>query len=219
MGKRILLVEGKDDEHVIKHLCKAFDIDKNIFEINSPKENKDAAIEEGGLEQLLDQIPIRLKESDLERLAVIVDADENIADRWQQLCYRFKNNIMGIPLPDVPPKTGTTIDLHTDFGPNKLGIWIMPNNELPGMLESFLAFLVPENDTMMPRVDSFLNSIPLEERRFRANHHPKARIHCYLAVQKEPGKPLGLSITARYLDVHSQIVQPFINWLKDVLID
>ena len=218
MGKRILLVEGKDDMHVVDHLCRAYNIKyQDYFEIN-PIESKDSSGEEGGIARLLDQIPVRLKESDLERFAVIVDADENIEDRWRQLLGRIRENT-GVSLLDSPAKDGTTINLKTDFGPIKFGIWIMPNNELPGMLENFLAFLVPEYDTMMPRVDSFLNNIPSEERCFTINRLPKARIHCYLAVQNEPGKPLGLAITARYLDAQSQMVKPFINWIREVLVD
>jgi hypothetical protein len=38
-------------------------------------------------------------------------------------------------------------------------------------------------------------------------------------VQKEPGKPLGQAITAKYLKSELDVVMPFLNWVKQVLID
>jgi len=213
MGRRLLLVEGRDDEKVVKHLCRAHGIEVD-FDMEQPSK--------GGIEQLLDQVPARLKESGMEGLGVLVDADENAQSRWEQLRDRLRRaGHEGIP--DSPSPTGTIVDLATlDLGDEqrsvRLGIWIMPNNRLPGMIEDFLAFLVPEDDSMLPRVDRFLDELPAEPRRFPEAHRPKARIHSYLAIQKEPGKPLGLAITFRYLDARRDVVEPFVQWIKDVLV-
>jgi hypothetical protein len=207
MARRLLLVEGKDDEHVVRHLCQAHGIEPD-FQIEQPAG--------GGIEQLLDQVPIRLKASDVERLGVVVDADENVQSRWEQLRDRLRN--AGYDnVPDSPEASGTIIDVADEFRSVRLGVWIMPDNLLPGMLENFLAFLVPENDKMLPRVDRFLGSLPVEERLFSDAHLPKARIHTYLAVQKEPGKPLGLAITFKYLDASREAVAPFVEWIRNVL--
>jgi len=203
-----MLVEGKDDEHVVRHLCRAHDIKVN-FDIEQPKND--------GIEQLIDQVPARLTEADLQRFAMVVDADEDVESRWKQLRDRLRRRgYDGIP--DKPGEEGTIIDLHNDFGDVRLGVWIMPDNRLPGILENFLAFLVPDDDKMLPRVDRFLDGIPREERLFTDVQRPKARIHSYLAVQDEPGKPLGLSITFRYLDANREVVRPFLNWIIDTLI-
>lgn len=208
MGRRLLLVEGKDDEHVVMHLCRANDVE-TTFDIEQPAG--------GGIDHLLDQVPARLSEAGMERLAVIVDADVAARSRWEQLRDRLRRRgYHGIP--DTPGEKGTILDLPAGAGRIRLGIWIMPDNRLPGVLEDFLAFLIPEDDKMLPYVDEFLGGIPSEERLFTDIHLPKARIHSYLAVQKEPGKPLGLSITFRYLDAKQEVVQPFLDWLTDVLI-
>jgi AAA15 family ATPase/GTPase len=41
----------------------------------------------------------------------------------------------------------------------------------------------------------------------------KGRIYTYLAWQKEPGKPLGQAITARYLDAAQPKAKEFADWL------
>jgi hypothetical protein len=220
MGRRLLLVEGKDDEHVVKHLCRAHRIEvETRFSIEQPKGDRSRMeSDEGGVEQLLDQVPIRLKESDIERLAVILDADADAGNRWIQLRDRLRR--AGIPaVPDQPAAEGTIVEFHNEFNELvRLGVWIMPDNRLPGMLENFLAFLVPENDMLLPHVDQFIAGIPSSTRAFPDYAVPKARIHAYLAVQEQPGKPMGLAITFRYLDAKREFVQPFLNWLQAVLV-
>jgi hypothetical protein len=206
MGRRLMLVEGNDDEHVVRHLCRAHQIE---IDIEQPRDD--------GIAQLIDQVPARLTEADLQRLAVVIDADEDVQSRWEQLRDRLRRRGYD-KVPDTPDKDGTIVDLHSDFGDVRLGVWITPDNRLPGMLENFVAFLVPKNDKMMPHVDRFLDSIPRDDRLFSPVHLPKAKIHSYLAIQNQPGKPLGLAITARYFDAGREVVRPFLKWINDVLI-
>lgn len=52
--------------------------------------------------------------------------------------------------------------------------------------------------------------------RFPPAHKIKARLHTWLAWQEEPGKPMGLSITARYLDADALHAQQLIKWLRQL---
>lgn len=203
MGKRILLVEGSDDKHVILALRQAHNI-PDVFEI----------CVSGGIEALIESLGVRLKESDLERLAVVVDADEDLQARWNRIVSKVGLTGFG-QLPATPSNGGTSVELS---GGIRFGVWIIPDNELPGILENFVAHLVPAGDTLMPRVDQFLQAIPAAERKFASASAPKARIHSWLAVQQNPGRPLGLSITARFLDANATVVGTFIQWIQAVLI-
>src|ERR1043166_4519017 len=166
MARRLLLVEGSDDVHVVKHLCNAHGI---------PIDFEFSDVHDGGVERLLSQIPIRLKESEIENLGIIIDADEDAAGRWAAL----RGRLLGAGyenIPDAPEPAGTIINLDDGFRTIRFGAWIMPDNRLPGMLEHFLGFLVPQGDRILPYVDSFLASIPAEHRPFREAHLAKARI-------------------------------------------
>ncbi len=218
-GRRVLLVEGKDDQHVMWALLQAHGV-PNVFSVEKPGDddaalNAGTADESGGVTKLLDSIPVWLKASALERLAIVIDADSNLSQRWGRLCERLRSEQFD-EFPDEPSPSGTII---RSIGRPTIGIWLMPDNQLPGILEHFLAFLIPVGDSMLPLVDELINKIPVEQRRFPAQRHAKARIHTWLSLQKEPGKPLGQSITARYLDASAQIVEPFLNWLRAVLVD
>ena len=214
--RRVLLVEGKDDEHIVKHLCKAHGIDPSLFEIHQPEGA--AEYSDAGVERLLEQVPVRLN-SGVDRLAVILDADEDAGHRWNQLRDRLRDReFQGMP--ESPSGEGSVVEFDLETRSVRFGVWIMPNNSLPGMIEDFLVWLVPRQDRMLPHVDRFLDGIPIADRLFSPARLAKARIHTFLAVQETPGKPLGLAITFHYLDAKREdAVMPFLNWLRRVLID
>ncbi len=96
----------------------------------------------------------------------------------------------------------------------RVGVWVMPDNQTEGILEDFLRFLVPENSALFGHVESSVAEIPEGEVRFRPPDTPKAIIHTWLAWQREPGKPLGAAITARYLDPNVAKVDLLVAWLN-----
>lgn len=203
-GKKILLVEGHDDEHVLKHVCGTRGVQK-LDEIKSL----------GGVEQLLESFPVRLKESDIEVLGVVVDADTDLSARWQSLRDPLRN--AGYQnVPEHPARTGTILPPPDNAVLPRVGIWIMPDNQTRGILEDFMRFLVPEGSRLFDHVKSSVTAIPEGERRFNQRAEPKAIIHTWLAWQEEPGKPLGTAITARYLDPGVAQVDDLVFWLTQL---
>jgi hypothetical protein len=218
--RRVLLVEGTDDQHVMWALLKAHQVPE-VFKVIKPRDENatlshiDEKNDSGGVSKLLDSIPVWLKSTGLERLGILLDADDELSLRWQQVRDRLgKAQITGIP--NSPDPRGTIIQVEN--GPI-VGIWLMPDNALPGILEHFLAFLIPADDRSLAYVDGFLSSIAVGDRLFPDGRHAKARIHAWLAIQREPGKPLGQSITARYLDADARVVEPFVTWIRKVFVD
>lgn len=69
-----LLVEGNDDQHVVWALCKKFDIPETFDVIDCE-----------GIDKLNEQIPVRLKQSGIDTLGIIIDADREIKNRWTSL--------------------------------------------------------------------------------------------------------------------------------------
>jgi hypothetical protein len=81
-----LLVEGKNDQHVIWALCKQYDLPKD-FSVELPNTE-----ETDGIEALLDGLPAKLKERGLETLGIVVDADLDLAARWQSVTQKLKDS-------------------------------------------------------------------------------------------------------------------------------
>jgi hypothetical protein len=202
MSKKQLLVEGKDDQHVTYAIRDRFNISKN-FEV----------IDCTGLEPLVEQISVRLKQSEIETIGIIIDADTEIQNRWTSLKNILSSQ--GYILPDTIPANGLII---SENDKPKIGAWIMPNNNLNGMLEDFIAFLVPQDDMLMPYVTNTLDEI--ERNNLHLNkyntHRAKAKIHTWLALQEEPGTPLGSSITKRYLTTDIEICRRFADWMGNL---
>ena len=201
-GQKILLVEGKDDEHVLKHICG----NRGVSHLDEVKPLGDAR-------KLIQNIPVQIKASSEEGdvVGVVIDADTNLDARWQSIRERlirigYRN------VPTLPDPRGTVLDPPAESLLPKAGIWIMPDNKTPGILEDFLRFLVPGPDALFDHVTTSVDSIP--DRRFTENDKPKAVIHTWLAWQEEPGLPYGTAITARFLDPNVRQADALVSWLQ-----
>jgi len=198
-----LLVEGNDDQHVIWALCRKFNL-LEIFDV----------IDCEGIKNIYDAIPVRFKQSNIETLGIIVDADINLHDRWASIKNLLSGQ--GFPVPDDLPTEGLVLSK----GDIKAGVWIMPDNNVNGMLEDFLSFLIPTNDPLLPVVDTTLDEIENNKlNKYQLTHKSKARIHSWLSWQEDPGTPMGLSITKRYLTTDNERCERLINWLKELFIE
>lgn len=203
-AKRILLVEGIDDKHVLKHLCGT----RGVPHLDDVKAHE-------GVNELLNSFPVFLKASeDGDIVGVIIDADTDLNSRWQSLQDRLiRVGYQGVP--EIPSPDGTILDPPPDVLLPRVGIWIMPDNQTKGILEDFLQFLVPSSGSrLLDHVKSSVAAIPPGEMRFGHLAEPKAIIHTWLAWQEEPGKPLGTAITARYLDSRVAQVDVLVAWLN-----
>lgn len=204
--KNILLVEGKDDEHVFYSLLMHHQV-PDKFKVKN-KEGFNNVLKEG-FNNILGTLDVEIDASGLERLGIVVDADTDIASRWQSLTARLQT--LGYELPDSPLTDGTIV--KQEDRPT-VGVWLMPDNTLPGMLEHFVSFLGATNDPLWQVAENCLNEISSADRRFVANHFIKAHIHTWLAWQEDPGKPLGLAITKRYFDADAHHAKQFIAWIR-----
>jgi hypothetical protein len=197
-----LLVEGNNDKHVFFALLKHHQIPQSF-----------KVVDKEGIDNLLGTLATELKSSDRQHLGIVIDANSNLAARWAAL-----RNILldagagGVPL--TPASEGSVVKVQQPDRTLTVGIWLMPDNQLPGMLENFVAFLVPQNDTLWDHAGDALKQLP--EFRFTEAHRPKAHIHTWLAWQEEPGTPLGLAITKRYLDANAPHVHALLTWIRRV---
>ena len=199
LGK--LLVEGMDDLHVVSAL---------MMHHKHPQTFK--IEEKGGITEVFKVLPVQLKGSDIGALGVLVDADENAVDRWNSIA-NILNHAGYEDVPAAPPPDGLVLRCQ---GLPDFGAWLMPDNSLPGMLEDFVSYLVPANDDLWPIVIESVKSLPKPNIKFKERHLCKAHIHTWLAWQEDPGTPLGLSITKKYLDAESNNCKPFLKWITEL---
>ncbi|MCT7983712.1 hypothetical protein NG796_10425 [Laspinema sp. A4] len=207
--KNLLLVEGEQDKRVIPYLIEANGIDWGTTR------NPIVQIEAyDGWQQLInkDEISTALKSSGLEALGIMVDADDNPAGRWQSI----RTNCLEIipDLPDELPESGLIHPLPDD---KKLGVWIMPDNKMQGMLETFLSYLIPEeSEFLWEYAQSVVQQAKTKGAPLIESHIDKANIYTWLAWQHPPGRQLHNAIMERILNPTHPRSTVFINWFKNL---
>lgn len=195
----LLVVEGADDFHACFSLFDAHGLlDRFRLEVG------------GGYQRLRESIDTRVDESGLERIGFVVDADEDLGDRWTSLRDALRAAGYSV-VPEAPEPTGTII---TQSGRATVGLWLMPNNTLPGALEDFIRFLVPAGDPNWGHAVASVAALPQKPASPTDNWTSKANLHTWLAWQDEPGKPIGQAITKRYLDPKADDAQRLIAWIR-----
>ncbi len=202
--QRLLWVEGKDDRAVIQSLL-AWHRVPEVFHV-ADKE---------GVDKLLRGLPVQLKAPGLERFGVVLDADSDLEARWHSIREMLRGRGY-TSLPTLPDSGGTVISVP---GLPIFGAWLMPENVATGMLEDFAAFLVPDNDYLWAYSRNWLDALPPEHQRFADIHRTKAHIHAWLALQKNPGTPMGLAITGEYLNADAPHARRFIRWVERLFVE
>ncbi len=205
--KNVLLVEGKEDLRVIPELIEANGVDWGT------RKNPVVYIRDyDGYVQLVDPdvISTELQASGLSALGIAIDADDNPIGRWQSIRNACLNSIPD--LPETLPETGL---IHIAPNQVKFGIWIMPDNKMRGMLETFLAYMIPNSSELLWQ---FAQEVAAEAKIrgavFTDAHCDKANIYTWLAWQNPPGRQLHQAIMERILNPQHPNAQKFVNWFK-----
>ena len=204
---KLLFVEGADDEMVIKKLLKRRKIEYPDFSIHA----------KGSKSNLWEPFKVAIKANNHDIVGIVLDADESMQQSWEAVTKVLKR-YDAYKTPDTPNPKGTILEDEEGDLP-KIGVWIMPNNQLSGTLETFMATLIPEKDELLPKAEKVVNEIiKNEQRRFPLNQKPKAIMHTWLAWQKDPGLRLGTAITHRVADknyvLQDKKASDFIAWIQ-----
>ena len=146
-------------------------------------------------------------------VGVVIDADTDLAARWQAVQYRLTQAGYD-SVPRDPGPGGTILEPPGRTSLPRVGVWVMPDNKTTGILEDFLRFLVPQPDALFDHVIASVCSIP--HQLFGQNDKPKAIIHTWLAWQSDPGLPFGTAIMARFLDPNLPQADVLVSWLREL---
>ena len=204
---RLLLVEGDDDKRVIPEL-----IEKNgvVWTQDNPLIPDIHSC--GGYSKLLNQIKTRLKESSLSQLGIIIDADDNPLGRWESIRNRCQVSIPN--LPNELSEDGLICEVTKDL---KFGVWLMPDNFQRGMLETFLAYMIPnETETLWQFAQSSVQEAINRGAKLTEVQYDKANIYTWLAWQDPPGRQLHQAVKETVLDPTHPRAQKFVKWFKDL---
>ncbi len=205
----LLIVEGKDDFHVMLALRDQLNM-KELYAVE----------EKGNDDKLLASISVEAKESGRVSLGVVIDKDTDDPnknkDRWKQIAAILSP--MGYQLTESAPIDGAILP-SPELGLAKVGIWLMPDNHSPGMLEDFMRQLILPDDKCLAFAEKTLAELEKKNiQRYKEVYRAKALMHTWIAWQDQPGIPLGQS-TTRYLTTNTTLCRQFATWLNRLFND
>ncbi len=200
---QVLLVEGQDDKHVVRHICARKGLEQTF-----------CIREKNNYRELLRSIPAEIKAPGRSVVGIVLDADDDLNARWNAVTHRLRELGSAFfdqsDLPETPEPTGTIIE-----GNCRIGIWLMPDNKSPGELEDFIEKMIPSRDPVWPLSRDYIDSIPEGDRKFKQGKVLRAEIHAWLATRKEPRK-MGSAIGLNDLAIGVANTTAFVSWLKEL---
>lgn len=208
----LLLVEGKQDVEFITQFIKRAAL--GTCRSHPTTDTADFVVKSAGsYEQLRADLPQELRNTNFTRFGVIPDADINPATRWQSLSTRLmeieeRSTRFFQDLPPTPDPEGSI--LRTQTG-RTIGVWLWPDNNSAGDLESFAGQLTPTGDRLWGHATGTLENLP--EKRYRDQHRHKALIHTWLAWQDPPGQSLGIAVAKGNLRLDTDSATRFRSFL------
>lgn len=153
-----------------------------------------------------------LKSRDVQTLGVMLDADENPDGRYQRA-----RSLCAALFPSMPTTLSPGGVVVANGDGKRFGIWIMPDNVSPGYLETFLRYLVPNQQE--PLWTHAVGSVAVATglgATCRNTHLGKAHLYTWLAWQDPPGRAPGIALTHKVLDPNSGAATNFVTWFKSL---
>jgi hypothetical protein len=202
-----LLVEGLDDHHSVIHLVRRHD-----FDWDDETKVRPFIHNTGGIDKLLDEIPVTLKGT-YERIGIVLDANSDPTTRWNQIRDRVKR--AGVDLGESAEPNGTIVE-----GPgSRIGVWLMPDNSSPGSLESFLGRLAPRTQPIWTYADGVTAEARRQGAPCREQDHAKSVLYTWLAWQEKPGLPFGTALKAGLFETDHEDALRFVAWFRRLFVD
>ena len=216
---KLLLVEGAEDQRTIPELMEANGITWEFSQQGSNSTQRVIEIKDcQGYPNLAkeERISAALDTSGLTALGIIIDADEEPSNRWESIRNCCRRSITD--LPDSLPEIGLIHQAYSSSGsPVKFGIWMMPDNKQRGMLETFLAYLVPDKqDELWQYAQESAQIAKSKGASWKDVHRDKANIHTWLAWQDPTGRQIHDAVKERILDSKHPRSEPFLKWFRQL---
>jgi len=207
MERSTLWVEGRNDLFALVNLLirHGVDYDTKPWPSEYPKFQ-----EAGGAELLLEGMTTAIRLSGERAVGFVLDADSPLLDRWHAVRDRLES--VDVDAPRQPSVTGF-IGQSAEYL-CKVGVWLMPDNQHDGKLESLLKTLIKEEDPLIDHATTATDTAKRLGAQFIELDRIKAVLHAWLAWQEEPGRPYGTAIRAKFFRHDSAAAHSFVDWFK-----
>jgi len=192
---KLLAVEGEDEVNFFKKLLEHTGLADDV-EIRKAG-GKDS------FKNLLPAFKITSGFKNIESIIIVRDADDNARAAFQSVKNVLEKN--QFIAPDISA-------CFTDGKP-KIGIFILPDNNSPGMLEDLCLSTVKTHDGMTC-VERFIKCTG--ELKDKPANPSKAMVQAFLATKTKIAQSLGVAAQKGYWDLESIHLKPLIEFIKQM---
>lgn len=192
----LLLVEGKDESNFFKALFRRITATGVQIEDVAGKTK---------IKAILAALKKASGFSNVLRMAIIRDADKDAAAAFDSV----RNALIANGLP-YPTRSG---GFNTKYRPH-VGVYIMPDNNRPGMIEDLCLETVAEDRTFVC-INEFLECVK-EQTGSQPINLAKSRVATFLAAQSDPPPSLGVAAEKGVWQLDHQALNPLIRFLADL---
>lgn len=227
VANRLLLVEGPSDKSFFEALCRYLGLAVDVSVVVPRDLSADDQIrnsKEGVLTRLRPQLQ-RLHSGELLALGVIVDADQpEHGQGFTRTCTKVSTLLVEHgygPLTTLAAPRGGLLARHDDGAPS-VGLWVMPDNARPGVLEDWMRVCRHSGEaTLWEHAVQALDTLPGGPRFKPLTQRSKAEVATWLAWQCPPGEDRfavvrSLGTDRPLLDVQSPAFIALTMWFRTV---
>lgn len=196
--KKLLAVEGNDEKSFFKELFKYMGMDAIV-----------QVLDVAGKDNFKKEMPLLKKATgfnDLEAIGIIRDADDSFENAFKSVI----NVLEKIEDLKVPKKPG-----EFSQGNPKVGVFIMPDNSHPGMLEDLCLETVKDTEEMKC-VKQFLDCAKQLENPPKEKDIPKAQVQTFLAVMPDVPNSVGRGAQKKLWNFDAAELKPLKDFLSQL---
>lgn len=182
--RNLLLVEGKDEINFFEKLLKKLGFIDQI-----------QVIEIGGVERMsgmLAALTLMPNFESVRSIGIVRDADDSVAGAEQSV----RSILTQLNLPETTNHNSFT---QGDLLDLKIGVFIMPGEDVDGTMLEDLCLKTVENQPYLPLIENYLSELEEVGLQLPSNK-AKAKVQIYLASQKRIVHSLGLGAQRGYWD-------------------
>ncbi len=207
--RSFLHVEGSDDLHTLVHLLVKHGID---YDTKPWPEGFPEFKEVGNDVKVLRGMEAAIRAATDRSIGFVIDANSDIKARWKTI--REKLILAEVEAPELLPESGFVGESTKHKA--RVGVWVMPDNQRDGAIETFLESLINEEDPLIKHARDSTKGAKELGAGFLDSDFPKASVRTWLAWQDEPGHPYGRAIQRRYFTHESEVANRFVSWFREL---
>lgn len=216
-NKKLLIVEADSDKQFIDRFLKKEQIKLGLnIKVVTPKDinpNQHYTTQGG----VFNELPLILKQfadGEITQLGILIDMDYRLDKPLpiKEFTLNRLSYILSAEKFEIAQDTAQGIFFKSEDFDNPIGVWLMPNNQDEGYLETWVKMAMSaDQQSHFTQIENFIQSLGTSHFKNPVTAMDKARIFTWLSTQTKPTQDLSKSL--ELIAANNPVYQNFKHWL------